>query len=256
MVLAGEREGGNALAQARGLPSSLLVDLHGAPVLDWTLRAVAASQLERICLVGPGESVSDPLIERWRGRDDVDALEPALGPAASAARGVARVGTPALVTTADHALLLAPRIDDFVRSASARAATAGADVVVGLVPYALVRERFPGSRRTRLRFADLTACGANLFYAHTPRAAALFEFWRLLEALRKTPHRMAGRLGWWTLVRYLTRTLSLDAAFRRISDRAGATVVPLLLDEAELAVDVDSEADLALAGRVLAERDA
>ena len=75
-------------------------------------------------------------------------LEPADGPSASALRASAALGRyPALLTAADHALLDAGIVDRFC--AAARATRA--DFVVGLVPHALVKARFPASKRTVLR---------------------------------------------------------------------------------------------------------
>jgi len=39
--------------------------------------------------------------------------------------------------------------------------TSGADAVVGLAPYALVRELFPDMRKTVLRFSDDEYCGCR-----------------------------------------------------------------------------------------------
>ena len=99
---------------------------------------------------------------------------PESDPATSAIAGVAGLEPPVLITTGDHALLTPAMVEEFW----ALAAVVDADLVVALVPWPLVKEAFPGTRRTVLAFADEPCCGANLF---------------LLK-------RSAGVKGWWMLV--------------------------------------------------------
>ena len=53
VVLAGERPGGNALAQALALPSALLAKVAGRAVIEWTFAALFASNHARLVVVGP-----------------------------------------------------------------------------------------------------------------------------------------------------------------------------------------------------------
>ncbi|MEM9386363.1 MAG: NTP transferase domain-containing protein [Pseudomonadota bacterium] len=255
VVLAGERPGGNALARARGVRSALLMDLEGRALIDWALTAIANSGIERMLLVGPGNGLSEsPAVRRWSEREEVDWVAPAPGPAASAIAGAERAGTwPLLLTSADHALLRPSTVREFCAKAQA---LASADVVVGLVPADRVRERFPDNQRTWLRFQDGDCCGSNLFYLRTPGALRALRFWQSLEALRKHPPRMAYKLGPLVLARYLAGLLTRDAALAHIGSRCEATIRAVLLDSAELAVDVDSPADYTLAAQVLRDRPA
>lgn len=254
IVLAGERPGGNALARSHQRTSALCVSLAGRPVLDWTLEALSRSHCQPLHLVGPRAEVLAENAEfaPWVARADVTWHAPASGPAASAGAVAAAVAQfPALLTAADHALLQPHWVDDFCVRAARQAADIGADVVIGLVPHALVAARFPGSRRTVLRFADGAMCGSNLFYLATPQALAALRFWQRLEALRKSPLKMAGVLGFGVALRYLCRRLTLAALLTLLSQRSGCRVSAVALDEPCLAVDVDSEADLALAAELL-----
>lgn len=258
VVLAGERPGGNALARARNSTSSLTLDLNGRAVIDWTLAAVAASCVSRILLVGPGtDALAHPALLPWLSRDDLERLAPAEGPAASALLGVNAAGTyPLLLTAADHALLRPEWIDDFAARAQATANATGADLVVGLVDYARVSKRFPHSRRTLLKFSDGARCGSNLFWLAGPESRRLLDLWSEFETLRKQPWKMAWGIGLGVCLRYLVGWLSAEQAFAALSIRAGARVVCCELTEPELAVDVDSVADLELAQQVLSGRTA
>jgi len=256
LVLAGERPGGNALAKAYNSSSSLTLNLNGRAIFDWTLTALEASAIERMILIGPGEdAVSHPELVPWLEKATVERIEPRQGPAASAVGGVQAANEwPLLLTAADHALLRGPWIDRFCALARDCAQQRGLDLVVGLVEYQRVQKRFPNSKRTRLKFSDGACCGSNLFYLATPAASAALNFWSQLENQRKKPWKIAWGLGIGVCLRYLLGTLGAADAFSVLSRRTGVSIGYCKLDEAELAVDVDSVADLELASEVLRDR--
>ncbi len=63
-------------------------------------------------------------------------------------------------------------------------------------------------------------------------------------------------LGPIALILFLLRRLDLDAAFERASRAIGARVRPVPLPFPEAGIDVDRATDLALAERILADREA
>lgn len=252
IVLAGEREGGNALARSLGISAGILASVGGRSCIERVLSTLRRSRhIEGGIVAGPEAGVRqrEAVFEALLAAGDFTWHPPARGPAAStlaACEALARF--PVLITTADHALLTPAIVDEFC----ADALGVDADLVVGLVAFDDVRAAFPHSRRTRIRFSDGDWCGSNLFLARTPRAAAVFRFWRQLEDARKQPWRMAARLGFLPLLRYLLRRLSTGEAFAVLSRRADATIRPLRVRHPRAAVDVDSPADLELAQEVVA----
>jgi hypothetical protein len=98
-----------------------------------------------------------------------------------------------LVTTGDHALLAPAMVREFLDRAIAH----GGDVAVALAPYDLVREAYPQTRRTVLRFSDGRFCGCNLFAFLTARGREMVKIWRQVENDRKNPirRRRARRVG-------------------------------------------------------------
>lgn len=253
VVLAGERPGGSALARDLGLPAGVLAPLAGTPCLLRVLDALdGASRVHGVTLCGPSRDVLDaaPALAALTARPDLTWIAPESGPAASAEAGAeASAHYPVLLTSGDHGLLSATMVDRFCDAAT----TADADVVVGLVPHGLVQAAFPESRRTVLRFADGAFCGSNLFALHGPAARRALSFWSGVEADRKRPWRIARRLGLWSLLRYLSGRLPVDAAFATLSRRAGCRVRWVTVPSARAAVDVDSAADWRLADRLLRE---
>jgi hypothetical protein len=142
-------------------------------------------------------------------------------------------------------------IDYFGREALA----SGCDVVAALTSYSQVMAKYPGMRRTRIRFRNGDFCGCNLYAFLTPEGHAAADFWRRVENQRKRPVRMLNELGWLVLLRYLFGRLTLEDALqlasRRMGLRAGAVILPF----PEAAVDVDSVSDLDFA-RSIASRTA
>ena len=251
IVLAGERAGGNALARARHLPASVLVEVAGKACIARVITTLRASHsIDGGLLVGPTADIvhDNDVLRELLAMGDFRWLEPMRGPSASALRASAALGRyPVLLTAGDHALLESGTLDRFCTAAAA----SGADFVVGLVPHALVHGRFPQSKRTVLRFSDGAWCGANLFVLRTHAGRHALELWQALEADRKRPWRMASRLGVGFLWAYLTRQLSLSAALIELSDRTRCRIAYVAVESARAAVDVDSHADLLLAEEVL-----
>lgn len=255
VVLAGERPGGSPLARAFSVPAGVLVPVAGRSSLSRVLENLTESGcVVKGLVVGPGmEAVqaSDELKERLCA-NNFPWLAPASGPAASALAGVEALDElPVLITAGDHALLT----PEIVQMFCAEAARADADMVVGLVPYAKVRVTYPKSRRTVLRFSDEACCGSNLFAVRTNRGRRALRFWSGLEADRKKPWRIARKLGLTSAIRYLLRGLTIERAFRTISDKVGCTVQPVMVPFARAAVDVDSIADRQLAETILNEQE-
>jgi hypothetical protein len=98
-------------------------------------------------------------------------------------------------------------IDYFGREALA----SGCDVVAALTSYSQVMAKYPGMRRTRIRFRNGDFCGCNLYAFLTPEGHAAADFWRRVENQRKRPVRMLNELGWLVLLRYLFGRLTCSS---------------------------------------------
>jgi GTP:adenosylcobinamide-phosphate guanylyltransferase len=156
---------------------------------------------------------------------------------------------PALVTTADHALLTPEMVEHFLAAAS----TSRADLLVGLVARSVLQARFPESTRTYLQLRGEHYSGANLFAFRTPEAQRAASFWVRAESFRKRPWRMVSAFGPIPLLLFLLRRLDLDAALERASRVIGARVEAVRLPFAEAAIDVDRPSDLELVTRILSD---
>jgi len=251
VVLAGERPGGSDFSRQLGLAASVLVEVAGKSALARVIGALESSQWVNGGIVcGPVESIyhQRPEFREILKSSSFQWIPPQSGPSASALSGLDCLDRyPALLTAGDHALLTASMVDDFC----SRANSLDADIVVGLVPYSLVRKAYPETKRTVLNFSNGKFCGSNLFAILNPHGKSGPAFWSQLEADRKRPWRMARRGGIGLLLKYLLGQLTLEHALDRLSQAMGCRLAYLLIENPRAAIDVDSVADRDLAERIL-----
>ena len=253
LVLAAGRGAGDPMARASGASHKCLLPVAGTPMLIRVLDALAASTCVRRIFI----SIEDAAI--IDGAEGLDALRQRIPieTVRSADRASSSVGEalrsgvldfPVLVTTADHALLTAAMVDDFC----SRSASAGADLTAGLADAETILGAYPGAARTFLKFADGRYSGCNLFTFNTGKALNAVDFWQRIERDRKQPWRLIRAFGIMPLLMYLTGRASLQKAFEVGSSRLGVTARPIIMPQAEAAIDVDKPADLELVERILA----
>jgi len=241
LILAGSRPGTpDPVAAYAGVPHKAMIVLDGMTLLARVAAALRGAGAGRIAVSADHPAV---LIEAMRL--GLEVIPPAAGPSDSVARGLDTLGTPLLVTTADHALLEAAWVTRFIADAPA------ADVAALLARQPEVEAAAPGTRRTWLRFADGAWSGCNLFWLATPQAAAAIGLWREVEADRKRPWRIVRRLGPGLLFRYLTGRLTLAAAIHHLGRRAGIEAAVVASPFGRAAIDVDKPADLDLVRRLV-----
>jgi GTP:adenosylcobinamide-phosphate guanylyltransferase len=252
IVLAGDRGPDDPVAKTAGVSCKALVPILGRPMALRVLDALDGSSLiDSILLCGSstrlrGHSVElDGLIVSGKIRWVENESSPSLS--AQAALGVIPDDRRVLITTADHALLTSGMVDYFC----SRALATGCEVIAGLARAEMVAAAFPESRRTVTRLRDGGYCGCNLFAFLTPSGRKAAKFWRRLEEQRKHPLKIAGTLGYVTLLRYLLGRLTLGDGLNRISKLMGVQAGAVWMPDAEAAVDVDSLEDLRLAEKYL-----
>ncbi|WP_338142332.1 nucleotidyltransferase family protein [Altericroceibacterium xinjiangense] len=231
------------MAETEGVAHKALAVVDGQTLLARVHAALVRSGAERIAV-----SADNPDVTAEARRLGADVLPPASGPSESVGLALADLGTPLVVTTADHALLEGEWVRDFLSDAPA-----GCDVALLLARRRDVEAAAPDSKRTWLRFADGDWSGCNLFLLANGRAERAIATWRQVEADRKRPWRIARRLGLGTLWSYWRGKLTLAEAVSRLGQRIGVTAAIVPARNGLAAVDVDKPADLALARQIVAE---
>jgi CTP:molybdopterin cytidylyltransferase MocA len=247
IVLSGDRTKSDDLIRHADVGCKAMIDVDGLPMVRRVVNALRASRVVGdITLAGPeaNELARDAPLQQWLEKRELHWRLPGPSPSTSAHEAMQDIDpqNPVLLTTADHPLLSAEIVDAFGRQSLAHSV----DVTVGLAPYSLVAEAYPGIRKTVLRFSDGEFCGCNLFAFVTPEGRRGARFWRKIEQQRKKPLVLIGLLGWRAVIRYRLGLLSLEEALEKLGKRLGLRLRAVILPYANAAVDVDSISDLML----------
>lgn len=244
IILAADRSRDDPLIRHAGVCTKALVEINNRPMIGRVVDALADSQyVNDIVLSGPTKQCfeSSATLTQIAGDARVRWSEPANSPASSAYQVLQQLpgDQPVLITTADHPLLRPDIVDDFLE----RARASGADVVAGVTTINAIHEKFPGTRKTVLRFSDNGYCGCNLFAFLTPQSHRVANAWRTVEQQRKNPLYLIRQLGLGSVLRYSLGLLRIDTAAERLSRKLGVCIKPVLLPFPEAAIDVDTVED-------------
>ncbi|MEI9850491.1 MAG: NTP transferase domain-containing protein [Sphingomonas sp.] len=161
-----------------------------------------------------------------------------------------RISWPVLITTADHVLLTRAMVSEFVKAAQ------DCDLAIGFGERRVIEARYPSTRRTWLKFSCGQYSGANLFALRNARVAPALRLWSEVEQDRKKSWKLISRFGLTLLLRTWTRTIDLQLAIERAGAGLRLFAKPVVMREAEAAIDVDKPCDHALAESILLAREA
>lgn len=160
-----------------------------------------------------------------------------------------------LCTTADLPLLTPAAVTDFLASCAAHP---GADIHFAMVPEEAFTGPFAAMGKGFNRFRDRNVCHGNLFLLAPDQlfSSRLDSCLDRLYAARKSTLRAALVLGPKVGLAYLVgvqllRCLSLERMAAIVSRRLGLTLVPILTDHPEVALDIDEPWDYRLVSELL-----
>lgn len=253
ILLAGRRPGVDPLAAHFGVSDKGLIEVAGEAMLSRVARTLLThAMIHRIIILSQeGEALAGHPQTHWMGDESRIAFERA-GSSIAGALTIAlerhEHRFPFLVTTADNPLLDHRMIDAFVEDA------AGHDAAFALVERRTLLARYPGSKRTWLRFRGGAYSGANLFWFGSARVLPVLNLWRGIEQQRKKGRAVIGAFGPLTLIGAALRILSLDQAVSRTASRFGISAKPVVLPFPEACIDVDTSEDQRLVDQIIRSR--
>ena len=147
-----------------------------------------------------------------------------------------------MLSSSDIPAVTGPIIDDVVESC----APFSQAVYYPVVSQKLMESRFPMSNRTYVKFKDIYVAGGDLIIVNPNLVEIDQELWRAIFDARKYPWRIAKILGLRTLLRFVTRRMTLDEATTIGQEIMGQPVKVLVTNHAEIAMDVDKPGHLQL----------
>ncbi|OOL19734.1 hypothetical protein AL01_01875 [Bombella intestini] len=245
LILAGSRDGErDPLARMGNVSHKALLPIQNIPMIERVLHT-----LEQVPEIGRiWVSIEQPDLLAYL-KDRITLLQAARSPSESVAQALDLIGTPCLVTTADHALLRPEWVTEFLTKSQ----KADVDLTAAIALKSTILRDIPQTKRTYIRLSDMHFSGCNLFWMASPRSKAVVTLWQHLQRYRKKPLRMAMILGLPIILRTLTRTLSSKRLERRIHTLTGAKIQLIPLSDGRAAVDVDKPADAILVEQLLSQ---
>ncbi|WP_333870858.1 hypothetical protein [Desulforamulus putei] len=240
LVLAGSPNNG-ALQSVSREKYEALIKIGPYSMVSHVVNALKNSgQIRSILVVGPPEvkKVLSPEIH-WTasGQTLTENLR----------RGCARMERPFLLATSDIPLLTPGAVTGFLGLCG----DGSHDFYFPLVPREAVVEKYPGARRTYIRFKEGVFTGGNLFWVNPRVVDRCLTLGQELVNLRKKPLALARRVGIPLLCKLLLRILSIKEAEVRASRLLGIKGRAVICPYPEVGMDVDKPADLQVVRRVL-----
>ena len=246
LVLAGSRPGRDPFAEQFGTEYKALIPVGGEPMVCRPVRALMEiKSIGKILVVSQSPEPIAAVLPRNR-RIKVQESQGTIAETIEQLILDRTAQFPILVTTADHALLDAEMLREFIDGAG------DADLALAVVERQSLMDRLPQSKRTWIAFRGGAYSGANLFAFGSIKALAAIEQWRSVEQDRKKGWRMLSALGPAVLIGALLRMRTIDQTATAIAGRLGMTARVVVLGNPLAAVDVDKPVDHAIVEAILA----
>lgn len=248
LLLAGSRPAGDPLARAMGVQHKALIPVAGEPMVVRPLRALLESPGIGEIIVLTQEPADLRPVLPGDPRISIRASRRTIAETIEELIGKGDVAFPALITTADHALLDPQMIGEFIER------SADADLAVGVVERQALLKRLPQTKRTWLSFRGGAYSGANLFALGSIKSLAAIEQWRSVEQDRKKGWRVLAALGPALLLGAVLRLRTLDQSIAAVGQRLGMAARAIVLSNPLAGVDVDKVEDHTLVEAILEGR--
>ena len=252
LVLAGRRSGSlDPLAERAGVTHKALVPVAGEAMVGRVLRTAAAAYPHAPLFVSVEdyEAISaEPNVARLSSEGRLTPIPARHHIVDSLVAATETTGFPLIVTTADNVLLT----PEAMYALDAEGAKGEADVIVVFAEKTDIRAAHPDGQRRFYEFRDGGYSNCNLFWIGSERALAAAETFREGGQFAKHPARIVKAFGLLNLIRFRLGLNRLDQAFRHISRRFKVRIVPLVMKDGRLAIDVDNERTHRVAEEIIA----
>ncbi|MFC1997406.1 NTP transferase domain-containing protein [Chloroflexota bacterium] len=216
--------------------SKALLDIAGKPMVQWVLDAVGASEkIEKVVMVGlgpdSGVSCQKPLTYIPNQGSMLDNVRASIDKVVELQPDAKLI----LMVSSDIPALTTEMVDWSIEAAL----ETEDDLYYNIITREVMEARFPGSKRSFIKFKDAEICGGDMNIARASVASGNDELWERLISARKNPLKQAALFGFSTLFLMLTRRLSIHDAAPRVSKQIGFRGRVVFCPYAELAMDID-----------------
>lgn len=221
-----------------GTPWKALIEFDGKSILERQIDAFRSSGVvDRIVVIGPPEL----LASRAAGLSDIR-IEPGETGPDNIYRGLDALSESdaerVLVATTDLPFLSPALIADFVQRCPA-----DRDICVPLVSESSYSARFPGSTATFVKIRDGVWTLGCMYQFHVESMRRIKPAMDRVFENRKSKLGMARILGPGFLIKYLTKSLTVQQLEAKVGSILGCTAYAMPESPPELAYDIDDDDD-------------
>ncbi|HEX8444621.1 MAG TPA: NTP transferase domain-containing protein [Allosphingosinicella sp.] len=254
IILAAQRNGKlDPLAAEAGVTHKCLVTIVDRPLIEWVIEAltpVPGLQRIRICI----EPEAIAAVRAVRGASGelgipVDFVASAPTITDSAYASAQGVDPPMILTTGDNVNLTPAAVERMLG-----AVADGADVAVAMASRPAVLAAHPEGQRRFYEFSDEAYSNCNLYAIGSHAGLKMAETFREGGQFAKNRARLVSAFGWFNILLFRFKLLSLAGAMKRLSARFGLRIAAVVLEDGGHAVDVDNRRTYIIADIILRER--
>lgn len=154
---------------------------------------------------------------------------------------------PVFVCSSDIPFITVQAMEDFLLKCQPETE----DIYYPVVAKEIIEKCFSESKRTYIKTMDGIFSGGNIFLINSDKAVQFASLGRKFLSARKNPLKIAFLLGGNIVWRFIVGRITLNYVEEYVSRRFGFNGKIIVSPYPEIACDIDKEADIALARRLL-----
>jgi GTP:adenosylcobinamide-phosphate guanylyltransferase len=251
LILAGQRDGKpDALAKTQGLSHKAMIKVGGEALIGHVLRAIDAALPESKIIVSIENwpaIAGEPSVARLHKAGRLEHVRSHASLYGSIVSAAADKNFPMLITTADNALLTPEAVLAMVDAGAKHDAA-----IVGVTRREAIERAHSGGKGRYYEFADGAFSNCNLFWISSRDSLYAAETFKEGGQFLKVKGRLLKTFGLANLLLYRFKVMTIEQMFERVSRRLGCQVVPLVLSDGRLAIDVDDVRSLQMVEDIMA----
>lgn len=243
VVLAGAPNTGQ-LQEVRSEKWEAEIPIHGKPMVNYVIEALlSSSHIADVVVVAPPE-FKEALSPQARWVEAGGSLTENI----FRAMDVLEKKNEVLFVTSDVPFLHAEAIDDFIH----RCQELKGEIFYPLISREANEQHYPETIRTYFTLKEGEFTGGNILLANPQ--AVMNSRWVMDQVIarRKKPWKIIRMLGFFFILKFCTKQLTLRELEQRASDILGHSGVFIISPYPELSTDVDKPSDLELAEKIIA----
>lgn len=230
-------------AYTQGKPKALL-EINGRFLVDYVLAAMQDAQsVETIVLVGLNQEQVGQLASKGMvGLPDQGGLLNNILYGIDWLHENRGLNGPVLLSSSDIPALTPAIVEHFIEQCQ----PFNHSVYYNFVTRSVLERRYPGSNRTYVKLKGLEIAGGDMHIAQSELGKSHAELWETMINGRKHAWKLARIVGWPTLLKLLTRQLTLHDIEHLTGRILGKNGKIMLNPHAEIAMDIDKVNQLEL----------